>query len=210
MKKRLLALALGVWPGAGVVSGDHWTVEAYVGGAHNLPGRLDILQAGGYSRSIAAQYDTRGLEKPLYYMLRVGRWSGVSGWEVSFIHHKLYLRNPPSGVSSLSVSHGFNIATVNRAFRAGGWVYRYGAGPVITHAEGIINAIGYDGPYELSGAALLGGGGRRFYLGKRFFLSLETMATGAYADAEMDGPRDAELKMSNIAMHGLAGIGFVF
>jgi hypothetical protein len=30
--------------------------------------------------------------------------------------HKIFLQNPPAGVEVLSVSHGFNVLTVKRAF----------------------------------------------------------------------------------------------
>jgi hypothetical protein len=38
-------------------------------------------------------------------------------------------------VADVSISHGFNIISVNRAWRTGGWTYRVGADPVVTHAE---------------------------------------------------------------------------
>jgi hypothetical protein len=36
------------------------------------------------------------------------------------------------------------------------------------------------------------------------------MATAAYADPKMSGPRNAQVKVSNFALHGLAGVGFEF
>jgi hypothetical protein len=189
---------------------DHWSVEAYLGDAYNFRTRLKVEQDGGYARSVNARYDTRGFESPLYYTLRGARWSGDRAWEVSLTHHKLYLQNPPPGVSSLSVSHGFNIIAVSRAFRSGDWVYRFGGGAVITHAEGTVNGITYDGPYKLAGAALMAGGGRRFYVGKSAYFSLEAMVTAAYASPAMSGARDAQLNVSNVAVHGLAGLGFDF
>lgn len=210
MKKTILFLCVWGWTALTAVAAENWSVEAFLGDAYNFRSRLKVEQDGGYSRSLNADYDTKGFESPLYYTLRGGRWTDDRAWELSFTHHKLYLQNPPAGVASLSVSHGFNILTVNRAFRSGNWVYRFGAGPVITHAEGAINGIGYDGSYKLSGAALMAGGGRRFYLGKSAFFSLEAMATAAYANPKMSGPLNAEIKVSNIAIHGLAGIGFEF
>lgn len=74
-------------------------------------------------------------------MLRAGHSSGERAWEVSLMRHKIYLTNPPPGVSDVSVSHGFNILSLNRAFKAGDWTYRFGAGPVVTHAEAALLAI---------------------------------------------------------------------
>jgi hypothetical protein len=184
-----------------------WSVEAYVGDAYNWRTRLEISQEGGYSRSVKADYETRGFETPLYYMLRAARWDQRHAWEVSLIHHKLYLQNPPDGVGDLSISHGFNIVTLNRAARTGDWIYRFGAGPVITHAEATINGVRYDGPYRLSGAALVAGGGRRFAVGKSLFFSLELMATAAYATPKLDGNPGAKIRATNAALHGIAGVG---
>jgi hypothetical protein len=118
---------------------DSWTIEAYGGTAYNFRNRLDIVQDGGFSRSLDAQYDTRGLRSPPYYMLRAARWRDGAAWEVSLIHHKLYLDNPPAGVSGLSVSHGFNIVSVNRAFRNGAWTAHIGwPGPPFLQAADVV------------------------------------------------------------------------
>jgi hypothetical protein len=196
------------------VHAQSWTVEAYLGNAYNLGTRLNIRQDGGYDQSLKADYETRGFRSPLYYAIRGSRWrslgDGAAGWEVQLVHHKLYLENPPAGVASLSISHGYNILTFNGAWRTGNWIYRFGAGPVITHAEGTINNVSYNGGYKLSGAAMIAGLGRRFYFGKQLFLSAEGMASAAYAKPKMDGTLNAELKASNIALHGLAGLGYEF
>jgi hypothetical protein len=189
---------------------ERWSFEAHVGDAYNWPTRLEIEQDGGYSRSVRADYDTRGFDRPLYYVLRAARRQEARAWEASLIHHKLYLANPPDGVTSLSISHGFNIVSVNRAGRVGDWIYRAGAGPVVTHAEATINGVRYDGPYRLAGAALLVGGGRRFDIGRSAFLSAEVMATAAYASAKLPGSPQARLRTNNAAIHALAGIGVEF
>jgi hypothetical protein len=203
---------LPLWAGAAgtALAADRWSLEGYLGNAYNFPSQLKITQDGGFSRSISADYDTNGFDPPLYYMVRGARWEQARAWELSLIHQKLYLQNPPAGVAALSVSHGFNILTVNRAFRSDNWIYRFGAGPVITHAEGIINGVSYSGSFQLSGVALLAGAGRRFYLGKSTFLSLEAAATAAWFDAGMSGPPNADIQGTNVAIHGLAGMGFEF
>jgi hypothetical protein len=152
---------------------------------------------------VRADYETRGLRSPLYYLLRAGRWDERRGWEISLLHHKLYLTNPPAGVANLSVSHGFNIVSLNRSFRDGDWTWRLGAGPVITHAEAVILGTQYHGPYRLAGVALMGGVGRRFYVGERTYLALEGAASAAYASPRLEGAPGAELKVRNIALHGL-------
>jgi hypothetical protein len=204
MKRSLAVFSMAVSFSA---AADNWSLEAYVGDAYNFRTRLRVTQDGGFSRSVNADYETRGFDVPLYYMVRAARWEDRRAWEISLIHHKLYLENPPAGVSALNISHGFNIVSVNRAARSGDWTYRIGAGPVITHAEATINGVRYDGPYRLAGAALLVGAGRRFELGSSFFLSLELMASAAYARPKLPGTPQAELEMSNVALHAVAGVG---
>src|SRR5574341_251609 len=185
-----------------------WTFEGFLGDAYNLSSRLKIEQDGGYAKTLSADYRTRGFAPPFYYVLRAARWHEGRAWEGALIHHKLYLANPPDGVADLSISHGFNIVSLNRAVRAAHWVYRFGGGLVITHAEATINGVRYDGPYRLSGAALLVGGGWRFDFSRSFFASAELMATAAYASAKLSGPPDGRIETSNVAIHALAGIGY--
>lgn len=208
-RRAFLLIAAGLSCGA-AQGAEGWSLEAYGGDAANFRNRLEISQDGGYSEWVSARYRTRGLRTPLYYVLRGARWSDDKAWEISFIHHKLYLANPPAGVSSLSITHGFNIFSLARAFKSGDWSWRVGAGPVITHAEATINGTQYDGPYKLSGAALLVGAGRRFYLGRSTFVSLEGMLTAAYANPRLPGPPDGELKVINTALHALVGVGYEF
>ena len=189
---------------ASPAAGQSWAIEAFVGDAYNFRTRLEV-EDRGMSRSVRADYETRGFDTPLYYVLRAARWQEGRAWEASLIHHKLYLRNPPEGVSDLSISHGFNIIAVARAERSGDWTWRIGAGPVVTHAEATINGVRYDGPYRLSGVALLAGGGLRRALGRSWFVSAELMATAAYARPKLSG--EAEIRASNVALHALAGLG---
>jgi hypothetical protein len=189
------------------VAAQTWSLEAFGGNAYNFDSRLRIAQDGGFGESLTAKYETRGFRPPLYYQLRAGHWSGERAWEISLLHHKIYLANPPAGVSDVSVSHGFNIVSVNRAFRAGDWTYRFGAGPVITHAEATILGAKYDGPYRLSGAALLTAAGRRFYVGTSTYVTLEGALTAAYAKPRLAGTPSAELNVTNFAAHALIGVG---
>ena len=210
--RRLLPLLLAT---AASPASAQWTVEALGGNAWSMNTRLNIRQEPSYDRSLKADYETRGFRSPPYYALRAAyRWQGekdeASYWEAQLLHHKLYLKNPPDGVSSLSMSHGFNIVSFNGVYRTGNWVFRFGGGPVVTHAEGSVNGVTYDGRYELSGFAGLMAVARRFPLRGGFFASLEGMVTAAYAKPELRGNLNGELKTTNIAIHALAGVGYEF
>jgi hypothetical protein len=189
---------------------DRWSVEALAGNAISLGSKLDVRQDGGYSESFRGKYETRGFSSPLYYALRAARWEGDRAWEGSLVHHKIYLKNPPPGVANLSVSHGFNIVTLNRVQRSGDWISRFGLGPVITHAEATVNGVQYEGPYRLSGAAAIVSGARRYYVQPKLYFSLEGMVSIAYANPRLRGTPSAEIEVRNLALHGLLGLGYEF
>jgi len=188
---------------------DGWSFETFLGDAYNFHSRLKIDQES-FRRELTADYDTRGFQTPLYYSMRVARRQGDGAWELQHIHHKIYLRNPPAGVASLSVSHGFNIVTANRAWDRNGMTVRLGAGVVVTHAEGTINGVLYDGPYELAGVALLAGVGKRLYLSRAAFFQIESQATAGYAKPEPKCDPALKLSVANVALHGLLGVGVDF
>ena len=123
--------------GSGYACGAEWLLEFLGGNAYNFDSRLKIEQDVGFSETVDAEYETRGFQAPVLYLLRMGRWEAQRGWELSFLHHSSIcrIRRP---VDNVSISHGFNIVTVNRAWRAGDWSWRIGLGPVITHAEATI------------------------------------------------------------------------
>lgn len=183
-----------------------WTAELALGDAYDFRTDLEIAQ-GDYSRELTAKYETRAYEDPPYYSLRLARTEHERGWELQLVHHKLYLQNRPPEVSSLSISHGFNMVTINRAFSRGEWTYRAGAGPVITHAEADVNGVSYGGPYELCGAAVMTSIGRKFIVNERWHAGAELSATLAYAQPRPDGTPPLELRLWNAAVHLQVGIG---
>lgn len=98
------------------------------------------------ARHPAARRGRRGCSRALLdaavarravYAYRIGRWSGRTAWEAELVHHKLYLENPPPAVQHFEVTHGYNLATANRAWATDRrTVLRVGVGLVIAHPEG--------------------------------------------------------------------------
>ncbi|GFE82878.1 hypothetical protein GCM10011487_48780 [Steroidobacter agaridevorans] len=207
----MLLLACGLFPArVATAAQSHWSVELLVGEAYNARSTTRIEQGALGRLSTSGDYETRGLEAPFHYAWRISRWQGNSAWELQLLHHKLYLKNPPDGVDSLSVSHGFNIVSFNRAWESGGWRFRAGVGPVVTHAEANIAGTAYDGPYELAGAAVLVGVGHRLDLGPHFYLLGEVSASLGWIDAHPRGDPDLEIGIRNPALHAELGAGYRF
>lgn len=189
---------------------DSWSAEAMLGAVYNFNTRLRLDQ-GGYGTIVTtARYDTHPFEQPLYYALRVSRWTGDKAWEGMLIHDKLYLANPPPEVQGFSITHGFNILGITRATRGERFTYRFGAGVVITHAEGTVRGVQYDGGYELSGVSLIAGISKRFYISGPWFVVAELMGTLSYAEPNLGGTPELKASVPNAAIHGHIGIGYDF
>jgi hypothetical protein len=126
------------------------------------------------------------------------------------LHHKLYLQDPPASIDALSISHGFNVVTLNREFDYASWRLHLGIGPVITYVEARIAGGRYDGPYELAGAAVSLGLGKSMAITSRFYLLGEVSATFGYVEADPSGAPELELNsQSSSARTGQSGISLL-
>jgi opacity protein-like surface antigen len=187
-----------------------WAAEVLIGDAFNFDSRTRIHNAATSGSAFAGDYETRGFEGPVHYAWRVTRWEQDRGWELELLHHKLYLRNRPPGVDALSVSHGFNILALGRAYALDPWRLRIGLGPVIAHPEARINGISYGGHYELAGAAAIGSVGFAFGLTSRWSVAGELVATYGYANVHPGGEPDLKFSVRNPAIHAQVGVGYRF
>ena len=201
-------------PGAFAETEDAWSFEMFLGAAQSFPMPLTIRQEGYADINLTAEYETRPFEEPPYCAWRVGRWKEGRAWELEFVHHKLYLRNEPPDVQHFEITHGYNLITVNRAWSYAGFVFRFGAGVVVSHPESIIRDQelpedeGFLGlGFYRSGSTAQGTAGKKFYLKKGLFWTLEAKLTVSYAWVPVvEGDADAPV----IALHGLFGLGYEF
>lgn len=193
---------------------ETWTVELFTGSAYNLTTPLTIRQSGYEDIKLNARYDEKPFEGSPYYAWRVSRWVNDRAWELELVHHKIYLSNKPDEVQHFEISHGYNLLTINRAWKADGFVYHLGAGVVITHPESTIRGrtspadegILNEGFY-LSGATAQAAAGKRFYISKKLFAAIEGKLTASYARAPVKG---GDADVPNAAIHGLFGLGYDF
>ena len=185
-----------------------WQIEAFTGTAHNFTTPLTVRQPGSPDFRMDARYDTKPFTGSPYYSARLGWWKGSSGWEVQFLHHKLYLDNPSDEVSHLEISHGYNMVTVNRAWERRGLILRGGAGIVYTFPETTVRGrkrpvLGYD----FSGVTAAAGLGGRWPRNGRLSLSGELKLTFTWATIPVF---EGEADVPNHALHFLAGLGYRF
>ncbi len=191
-----------------------YSFEAATGGAYNFPMPLNIYQKGYPNINMTAHYDTKPFSPPPYYLLRIGKWNDNKAWELEFIHHKLYLSNTTDEVNNFTITNGYNLITLNRAWlNTRNYIWRVGAGIVLAHPESKIRdqtfsetgGIFNDDGYFVAGPSLMASLGKRFYLSKSFFIELEGKVTASYADVKI---ANGNAEAPDVAIHANVGIGY--
>ncbi|MFA6147035.1 MAG: hypothetical protein WC899_02370 [bacterium] len=189
---------------------DQWSLQVFGGAPLNFNLPLTIHQSGHQDLKITGNYESRAFEVPWYYAWRVGAWNGNKAWELELVHNKLYLENKPPEVQEFSISHGYNLLTVNRAWKEKGFIFRGGLGVVITHPETTVRGLshsqegGISGGYYLSGPTIQGAVEKRFHLWRWLIASLEGKLTASYARIPVEG---GHADVPDVAVHGLFGLG---
>jgi hypothetical protein len=187
-----------------------WTFEAMLGNAASLPTTLAIDLEGEPMREHSAEWETRGFEPPLYYAARIACGDSTRAWAIDFVHHKIYLGNPPPEVQSYEVSHGCNLLLLSHVFLSRRWHAATGIGAVIAHPENEIGGVPLTGDqgaggYVLTGPAIQAVGGYRLPLWNSWFGTVEARITGAHVRVPV---ANGFSSFQNVAFHVLAGVGW--
>jgi hypothetical protein len=193
---------------------DGFRVELLLGAAQSLASNLTVEQEGAPTLEVDADWAGQPFVGPLYYSLRVSHWSGNRGWSLGAIHHKLYLENPPPEIEYFSVSHGYNLLTLERGFVVSGFVLWVGGGLVIGHPESTVRGRTwpqkgglFDDGYYVTGPTLAVAAARRFPLGSRLEASIEGRFTASWARVPVQG---GEADVPDRSLHLLVGLGWRF
>jgi hypothetical protein len=191
---------------------DRFRVELFGGTSWSAPSRLTVDQSGEEQLSFRAHWETRPFHEALYYAVRVGLWSRRRGWELQFLHHKIYLEDPPPEVTHFQIAHGWTLLSIQRASRGRVFDWRAGAGAVIAHPEGRIRGRDvyqggglFDRGYHFSGAGVIAGAGKTFPISRRFSANVEAQATYSWARVPI---HTGHARTANVAFHALFGLGF--
>ncbi len=194
-----------------------WSAEIASGVIYNFPMPLTIQQMGYPDINMTAYYESRPFTSPWYYDLRIAKWNGDTAWEFEDIHQKIYLKNTTDDVSHFSISHGYNLFTLNRAWLTkNNYIWRVGVGLVIAHPESTIRGETNDdesggtlndGGYYVAGPTTMIALGRRFYVSKAFFFELEGKLTASYADVNVV---NGNAYAPDVAIHANFGLGYDF
>jgi len=222
MKKTLitsffLSLLLSSCPSL-VQAGRSYPFELFWGAQSNLPTPLIIKQEGEETiRVNQAEYESDAwtwFNSP-YYAWRIGLWENNRGWEIELVHEKIILKNKPEDVQHFEISHGYNLITINRAWKSSKsyhLIWHIGAGIVLTHPETIVRhkskGFGASFPegFYISGLTAQIAVGKRIKVWPGLFGILEAKFTASYATHVPIA--DGYAEVPNAAIHGLFGMGY--
>lgn len=185
------------------------------GTAYSLPSQVTIFQDRQANLTFRAEWSNETFRQAPYYALRLGGWTENSGWEFEHVHHKIVLTNNPPEVQAFKATFGFNLFLLNRGWDLKWFILRVGMGPVVAHPITTVRGLVYNSAvggilgttYFLVGAALQLSFQRRFHLGDHFYFAVEGKLTAAYADLPVV---DGTSHVPNLALHALAGVGYLF
>ncbi len=188
-----------------------WRVELWFGDAWNARTPLTFEQDGEADIRITPDWSTRPGRPTWYYSSRIAKWSGDRGWAFHYMHHKLYLDNPPRPeVEAFRITNGVNILLAERLWRRKGWEFAVGAGPALTvpfsnvrgRTYGKANGI-FHSRYDLGGATVEAGVARRLKLLPYTYGSLTAKVTATKISAKI---ADGRATTMNYALHLQYGI----
>jgi hypothetical protein len=196
--------------GAAAPLAAQWRLEAWLGQAWSARSPVTFTQFNQPDIRVNGDWSTRPFAPTWYYSGRIAKWSGEAAWAFEYMHHKIYLENPPPGVQVFQVTNGVNFILGERLWRRRGWEFGVGAGPLyavpVSSVRGLVydNAHGiFHSQYELAGAALQANIGRRVRLLPFTFGSLSVKATAGYLHVHI---ANGHAVTSNFALHVQYGI----
>jgi len=189
-------------------------LEGALGTALSAPTPLVVNQEGFDQISLTADYSTRPLDVSPYYQFQVGIWyrKDSSAIVFGFLHHKLYLDNPPPEIQRFEITFGYNTLYVGHAWRKDKWVISAGGGPLIANPYSEVRGQVRDGRrgflrlgWDFAGATIYGALQRRFPVGGHVFFGMEAKVTGSMAWVTI---ANGNARVPNVALHLLASFGF--
>lgn len=190
-----------------------WSVELFMGVPYNFKTNLKIEQDDYPDINLKANYYSEPFVSPFYGSIRLGAMKENMGLEIESIHQKLYLKNTTEEIQRFSISHGYNIITINAKYQ-NKFVYHAGVGIVLAHAESTIREEKLEETkgllnmgYYVTGPAFNLSVQKRFELYKKLYFNLEGKLTACYAKIPI---KNGTATAPNIAIQFLFGIGYDF
>ena len=214
MKKILLFNIIVISSIINGFSQARWTFDLNFEDVYNVPMPLTIKQNGYPDIKFIAKFTADAFTAPVCWDWRFSRWENGKSWEIEAIHDKLYLINTNDEITKYSISHGFNIITINRGFEKKFVSYKIGVGTILIHPESVIRGMGFgsssdytDFGYFITGPILMFTICKPIQFCDRFYLNFEGKTSFAYSYVKV---AKGYSNLYNFAFHVGIGLGFDF
>lgn len=205
-----LHAAAGSGSRAGSRHHSHIGIEILVGAPLNIETDLDIRQDGEETLDLDGGFRSEPFDMPIYWAVRISRETTDGGVGIELMHDKLFLEDPPDEVGDFVISHGFNLLTLQRAWRTGPLIARAGLGVILAHPENEVRGRRLDETdgifgtgYHLTGPVGLGALGHRLRLSRRLAIATEVRVSVAPVTLPVAG---GEATFTHLAAHLLVGV----
>ncbi len=203
---RILVAALLVLVLGPVQVGAQWRLDGWFGDAWSARTPLTFRQEGEADIRVTPDWSTRPFTPTWYYGARIARMSGATGWGMEFVHHKLYLDNPPEPlVKRFWVTNGVNIILAQRILPLGKQELSVGVGPTWGVPRSTVRDETYSftlgkegGRYDFAGWTGQIGITRRMRLGPHVYGVLGVKGTVSTLDLPIARGR---AETTNLALH---------
>jgi hypothetical protein len=166
---------------------------------------MTLSQDGQPDLVVQPRWSTRPWEPTWYYAGRISRWSGSHAWAFEYIHHKLYLDNPPPEVEFFRITNGVNFFLAERLWRKKAWEFGLATGPVFLVPISRIRNATYDkangiwgSQYDLGGGAVSANVAFRLRLIPWVYGTVSLKGTAAALKARIAG---GNATLMNYALH---------
>jgi hypothetical protein len=189
-------------------------ISAFMGTAKSMNNRLILYPKDSAPIRIDAEYDSKSDSDSAYWYARIENWHNNEAWGLELIHHKLYLRNPQQGVTNFSISDGYNLFYLTKAWRLNNEdAARLGVGLVFAHPDVTFGGRdpfhepGFPGMF-LAGPSIMAAYEKRFFTTESNFVSIETKVTASYATFPIsDLHSEEQASAPDLAFHIALGFG---
>jgi len=183
-----------------------WRLDGWFGDAWSARTPLTFRQDGEPDIRVTPDWSTRPFTPTWYYGARIARMSGARGWGVEFVHHKLYLDNPPEPeVTRFWITNGVNSILAQRILPLGKQELSIAAGPTWGVPRSTVRGKTYSftlgkegGRYDFAGWTGQVGVTRRMKIGPHVYGVLGVKGTVSTLDVPIAGGRAAT---TNLALH---------
>ncbi len=204
--RRILVVSFVLAAFLPAVGAAQWRLDGWLGDAWSSRTPLIIRQEGEAEIRVTPDWSTRPFTPTWYYGARIARMSGGSGWGVEFVHHKLYLDNPPEPeVTRFWITNGVNIMMAQRILPLGKQELSIAAGPTWGVPRSTVRGETYSfirgkegGRYDFAGWTGQVGVTRRMKLGPHVYGVLGVKGTVSTIDLPIARGR---AETTSLALH---------